>query len=81
MNGSLFKCGLDSKNFYLMLICIAVLMMADFCKRRGIRIREVVVQQDWWFRSFFFVISICFILTFGIWGPGADAVDFVYFQF
>lgn len=80
VNGSLYECGLDNKNFYLMLICIVVLILADFCKRRGIKIREVVARQDWWFRSLFFVFSICFILTFGIWGPGSDLTSFIYFQ-
>lgn len=81
LDGSLYQCGLDNKNFYLMLICIAVLVLADFCKGRGIKIRKVVVQQDWWFRSIFFVFSICFILTFGIWGPEYNAANFIYFQF
>ena len=81
MDGSLFNCGLDIKNFALMLMCIFVLMLADLCKRRGIRIREVVARQDWWFRSLFLVFSICFILTFGIWGPGYNAASFIYFQF
>lgn len=80
-DGSLYECGLDNKNFYLMLICIVVLMLADFCKRKGIKIREAVTRQDWWFRSIFFVFSICFILTFGIWGPGYNAANFIYFQF
>lgn len=81
IDGSLYKCGLDQKNFHLMLICIVVLILVDFCKRRGIKIREVVTRQDWWFRSIFFVFSICFILTFGIWGPGYNASNFIYFQF
>ena len=80
-DGSLYECGLDHKNFALMLICIAVLIFADLCKRRNVRIREVVARQDWWFRSLFFVFSVCFILTFGIWGPGYNAVNFIYFQF
>lgn len=80
-DGSLYQCGLDDKNFYLMVLCIAVLILADFCKRRGIRIRKVVARQNWWFRSIFLVFSICFILTFGIWGPGYNASNFIYFQF
>lgn len=81
MDGSLYKCGLDQKNFDLMLICIFVLILVDFCKRRGIKIRKVVARQDWWFRSIFLVFSICFILTFGIWGPGFNEANFIYFQF
>lgn len=78
---SLYQCGLDQKNFFLMLLCIVVLVLADFCKRRGIRLRETVARQDWWFRCIFIVFSICFILTFGIWGPGFSETNFIYFQF
>lgn len=81
VDGSLYTCGLDDKNFRLMLICIFVLILADLCKHMGIKIREVVARQDWWFRSIFFVFSICFILTFGIWGPGYNGANFIYFQF
>ena len=81
VDGSLYTCGLDDKNFRLMLICILVLILADLCKYMGIKIREVVARQDWWFRSIFFVFSICFILTFGIWGPGYNGANFIYFQF
>lgn len=81
VDNSLYNCGLDRRNFQLMLVCIVVLILADFCKRREIRIREVVARQNWWFRSIFFVFSVCFILTFGIWGPGYNASNFIYFQF
>lgn len=80
-NGSIYACGLDSKNFWLMLICILVLAFADFCKHKGICIREVIAKQDVWFRWLFIVFAVCAIVTFGIWGPGYNAANFIYFQF
>ena len=80
-NGDIYGCGLDSKNFWLMLICILVLIFADCCKYKGIKIREVVAEQDLWFRWMVFVFAVCIIVTFGIWGSGYDAANFIYFQF
>ncbi len=80
-DGSLYACGLDDKNFRLMLIAILILAFADFCKAKGIKIREVIIKQDYWFRWGFVAFSIAVILTFGIWGPGYDEANFIYFQF
>ena len=80
-NGSLFQCGLDKKNFLLMMMCIALLLAADICKYHGIRVREVIAKQDIWVRWLVFSVSICFILLVGIWGPGYNKSGFIYFQF
>ena len=80
-DGSLYELGLDSKNFHLMLICIAILIFADVLKKKGICIRKVIAGQDYWCRVLVMVAAICFILMFGIWGSGYDAAGFIYFQF
>lgn len=81
VDGSLYKCGLDDKNFRLMVIAILTLLFADFCKHRGIKIREVIIRQDYWFRWIFIAVSVAVILTFGIWGPNYNEANFIYFQF
>lgn len=81
LDGSLYQCGLDSKNFWLMLICLCVLLAADYWKRKGIRVRKVIAAQDVWFRCLFFVFAVCVIAVAGIWGPGYEEADFIYFQF
>ncbi|MBP3683814.1 MAG: MBOAT family protein [Oscillospiraceae bacterium] len=80
-DGSLYQCGLDSKNFALMLMSIALLLFADWCKTRGIVIRNVIAKQDDWFRIIFIAASVCFLLLFGLWGPALDQANFIYFQF
>lgn len=80
-DGSLYNCGLNRANFGLLMICLGILFFADYCKQKGIVIRAVIARQDYWFRLLFFVISVCAILTFGIWGPGYDEANFIYFQF
>ncbi len=81
MDGSLYQCGLDEKNFRLMIYSLFVLLFADICKWKGIRIREVIARQDFWFRCLVVVGAVCVILTFGVWGPGYREAGFIYFQF
>lgn len=80
-DGSLYNCGLDVKNFWLMIISIFILLFADYCKYKKIIIREIIIKQDAWFRCCVIALSITLILTFGIWGPAYDAASFIYFQF
>ena len=80
-NGSLYKCGLSEKNFHLMLWGIIIVLFADYCKLKGIKIREVILKQDCWFRWIFISLSIAAILTYGIWGPHFNEANFIYFQF
>lgn len=80
-DGSLYECGLDEKNFHLMVLCIGLLLFADVCKRKGIVIRDIIVRQDYWFRWVFFALSLNAIMLFGKWGPAFDQANFIYFQF
>lgn len=81
MDEGLFQCGLNRKNFYLLVGCICVLMMADYGKYLGICIRKKILEQDFWFRWLVFAGGVLFILIFGIWGGNYDAKSFIYFQF
>lgn len=80
-DGNLYSCGLDDKNFRLTLFCLLVLGFADIAKKKGIMIRQIILEQDMWFRCLFIAISVSFILTFGIWGGLYNAANFIYFQF
>lgn len=78
---SLYKLGLDRKNFQLMIFAIIILLIADFIKWKGYSVREWVYKQERWFRWAFYIISILFVVTFGIWGPAYSESAFIYFQF
>ncbi|MGN0438774.1 MAG: MBOAT family O-acyltransferase [Lachnospiraceae bacterium] len=80
-DGSIYQCGLDIKNFWLMIVSMMILLGADVCKHKGIKIREVIMKQDYWFRWIIISVSIVAILTFGIWGPQFNEANFIYFQF
>ncbi len=80
-DGSIYNCGLDMANFWLAIICIGILLFADVCKYRKIRIRDVIIAQDYWFRWLIIASSVCMILLLGKWGPSFDKASFIYFQF
>lgn len=80
-DGSLYSCGLDQKNFSFMIICIAILIVADFCKYKKIKIRNIIMKQNAVCQIFVISGSVLVILLFGIYGLAHDAVNFIYFQF
>lgn len=81
LDGSLFSHGLGRKNFLLLALSIGLLFFADFCKKRGIVVRHVIIRQAPWVRWLIFSLSISAILLFGIWGAAYNAASFIYFQF
>ena len=81
VDGSLYEHGLNRNNFSVMIIGTALLVFVDVCKREGIALHKVILEQDLWFRWLFFSIAICLIMIFGIWGPTYDAAGFIYLQF
>ena len=80
-DGSLYELGLGDKSFRLMLFGILVLLFSDIMKRCGICIRQKILEQDYFIRWIVIAVAIAFILTFGIWGSGYNATNFIYFQF
>ncbi|MDE6052270.1 MAG: MBOAT family protein [Lachnospiraceae bacterium] len=80
-NGGLYDLGLNSKNFKILLLGIAVIIFADYMKYKGIKIREVILAQELWCRWMCYLAAFWFILIFGVWGGNYDASSFIYFQF
>ena len=80
-DGSLYGCGLDLCDFWLMIVAMGVLLFVDCFKKRGIVIRDIIVRQDAWFRILFVALAILALLVFGKYGPYYDASKFIYFQF
>lgn len=58
-----------------------LVLCADWYKRRGIKIREILVLQDYWAQCLVVVVAVLGLLLFGIWGVEYDASGFIYFQF
>lgn len=81
VDGSLYACGLSQKSFWLMLLCIGILLASDICKYHHICIRKLILKQDCYIRWAVFALVPVLLLVFGIWGEGYDAGSFIYFQF
>lgn len=81
VDGSLYTCGLDRKNFTVMLLSIVILFIGDFFKYRGIALRKKMMEQEWWFRWILMSGSVVLILVLGIWGSAYNEASFIYFQF
>jgi len=80
-DGSVYNCGLDMRNYWIMLLGIGILFLVDFAKRKNICIRQLICQQDYWCRWLIIDLAIIVLLVFGIWGSTYDTSNFIYFQF
>ncbi len=80
-DGSLYELGLSMKSFQVMVVSLVLLMAADVMKYKGICIRKILLEQDYWFRYLVFAGSILLITLVGVWGVGFEESGFIYFQF
>jgi D-alanyl-lipoteichoic acid acyltransferase DltB (MBOAT superfamily) len=80
-DGSIYNCGLDIKNYWLMITGICVLLFADIFKHKRIAIRAFIASQDYWVRCLVIDAAVIVLVVFGIWGSTYDAANFIYFQF
>jgi alginate O-acetyltransferase complex protein AlgI len=79
-NGSIYKLGLDPKDFLLAILGISIVIVINTLQTtRSLRIR--VYRQNTVFRWALYLTAIVVILMFGIYGPGYSAQQFIYFQF
>lgn len=80
-DGSIYNCGLDIKNYWIMIFGIGVLLFTDIMKHRNINLIHFIIKQDYWFRWLVIDATIVILLIFGIWGSTYDVANFIYFQF
>jgi hypothetical protein len=79
-DGTLFQMGLDSKDFIVAVIAIAILFLVDYLHTKG-SVRGWIAKQNLAFRWTLYYAAIFSVLIFGIYGPGYNAAAFIYFQF
>lgn len=78
---SLLGLGLDGTEFFIAICAIGVLLCVSLMHDRGIHLRETLARQGIWFRWMIYLIGIFSVLIFGVYGPGFNANQFIYFQF
>ncbi len=73
--------GLTDKTLVVLVISLLILLIADICKYHGISLTAWITKQGIWLRWILYYAAIFGILIFGVYGPGYDAAQFIYFQF
>lgn len=76
-NDSLFKLGLDWKEWAVLLVSVAVLAIVSFLQCR-FELREKILEQNIVVRWAVYLIAIWAIWIFGTYGYGFNAQDFIY---
>lgn len=76
----LYTLGLDAAEFWLAMICILILAIADIVKEKR-PIRPMITRLPLVPRWILYFVFLYAILIFGAYGPGFDASAFIYFQF
>lgn len=73
--------GLTAQTRNLLAVSLLILLAADCCKYRGIDLISWLCRQGVWLRWLVYFAGIFGVLIFGVYGPGYDASQFIYFQF
>jgi hypothetical protein len=63
------------------MLAIILQIAVDVVNERGVRIRDVIADQQVVFRWIVVLAAIWAILIFGVYGPGFDVGAFMYQQF
>ena len=79
-DGSLYNLGLDQKDFIVGILAIFILIIVSLL-RRNTRLINLIGNQNIIVRWIFYFTFLYSILIFGIYGPGYEAQQFIYFQF
>ena len=79
---SLYRVALSHMEWEILLAAILVLLLADIIRvQKGITIEKFLHEESLPFRWFVMLLLFFSIVIFGIYGPGYDPKQFIYFQF
>lgn len=81
-NGEIYCLGLERQELnilFLSLICLVLVDLVQYFGRK--RLDVFLKEQNLWFRWGVLLFLIGAVAVFGIYGPGYDAKQFIYFQF
>ncbi|MBR6090616.1 MAG: MBOAT family protein [Anaerolineaceae bacterium] len=80
-NGKLLNYGMDPANFVITALSLLVLFAAAWFTRDGSSLRDKLEVQPLVLRWGVIIAAIAVVILFGVYGPGFDASQFIYFQF
>lgn len=76
-NQSVYLLGLDAKNVWILFFAIVILLLVSIWQTKT-DIRGWLAKQGIVFRYAVVYLALFAVLIFGIYGPGYDAVQFIY---
>lgn len=79
---TLFTLGLNQVEWRVLIIAIVTLFCVDKVQYKyGMRIDTYLETQNRWFKWSVCIFLFCFMLVYGVYGPGSADAAFIYFQF
>ncbi|NLZ49295.1 MAG: MBOAT family protein [Clostridiales bacterium] len=79
-DGSLYKLGLDGKDFTIALVSIEIVFIVDLLQRRK-DVKLLLFNQNLIFRWMIYIVFVVGLLIFGVYGPAYSQQQFIYMQF
>lgn len=73
--------GMDKQDFLIIAIGALVMLIISLLQEKGIKVRESLARQKLPVRWSVYACLVLACVIFGAYGPGYDAVDFIYGQF
>ncbi|MCR5719771.1 MAG: MBOAT family protein, partial [Lachnospiraceae bacterium] len=80
-DGTLFNYSLDAKDFNVIVVGLIIMGINAFISEKKYNIKQKILEQGIWFKWLLFYAAIIGILIFGIYGPGYNNANFMYFNF
>lgn len=81
-NGTLFTLGLSQLELIVAIAGLVILLFVDLIRyRKGMQLYEYLNTKWLWLRWSVYIFLVVAIFLFGIYGPGYNAAEFIYFQF
>lgn len=80
-SGALYEIGLNSQEFWLMLIAIAIVLWVDSLHYRDIHVLEVLEKRGLLFRTLAVGALVFAVVILGVYGESQDVGTFIYFTF
>lgn len=73
-----YELGLDESGMMVVIVAILVLLVVGILQESGVKIRETLAEQNLVFRWAIYLLLICSVLVFGVYGSAFDAGSFIY---
>lgn len=73
--------GLTVQTRNVLVVSMGILLIADLCRYHEINLIQWLTGQGIWFRWLVYFAAVFGVLVFGVYGPGYDPSQFIYFQF